>query len=117
MLRQALYHALLKASLQASPGWQAWTSDWQQAQIGIEQPDYQRRIQLQPADDQELHAELDDSEAIPLLKLYLPDQLSAPQQLQISKLLAHWALELHSSVQMQQQIAHDNLDYNRKPAT
>ncbi|NOZ52574.1 MAG: hypothetical protein GXP08_05435 [Gammaproteobacteria bacterium] len=98
LLRQALYHALLQAQLKdkrhTDSGWQAWQSDWQQALIGIEHPGYQRRIQLQPADNKTMRIEMDDSSDISLLKLHIPDQLSDAQHTRLNDALHAWALDL-----------------------
>jgi len=98
MLRQALYHALLKDKLQKASGWQAWRSDGQQAQIGIEHPGHQRRIRLQPTNSQTVQAELDDhqedTEKTPLLILHVPDQLDAGQHTRLKDILHAWVYDL-----------------------
>jgi len=94
LLRQALYHALLKDKLQTSPGWLTWQSDWQQAHIGIEHTGLLRRIQLQPADRQALQVALDDSTTVALLTLSVPDQLSDAQHARLNAVLHAWALDL-----------------------
>lgn len=95
ILRQALYHAVLKDALQTAQGWQAWRSDGQQARIGIEHPGHRRRIRLRPADGPSVQVTLDEPhEEPPLLTLHVPDRLNAEQHARLKDILHAWAYDL-----------------------
>ena len=116
-MQHAQAYQLLKQNLENTTGWQAWQSDWQNSQLGIEHPQQQRRIQLQTQDNtnqenntQQEHPQLQatleqtadaNDNKYPTLTLSLPSLLEASHQGEIASLLHAWALQLYPIKKMQ----------------